>query len=220
MGYQKLIYNFVYFSHLGDWACEKCDFKHPQKILTSSSFYALSGTYNEYNTNAAVLLTKAIGINDKNINSALHEFRPAFGRQEILNVNGKKIQIFLSKNPTSFNESLRTISDFGAKNLLIVLNDRIPDGRDVSWIWDVDFEEFINDYKNIIVSGDRAYDMGLRIQYTQPITHDSLFIIQENLKEAIGLSLEKTPENETLYILPTYSAMLEVRKIIIGRKIL
>ncbi len=216
----KLTYINIYYSHLGDWECKKCNLKRPNVDLSSIEYYPVSGIYNRYNTLAAVLLAKQIGIQQKNINSALHEFKPAFGRQEILKVDGKNVQIFLSKNPTSFNESLRTIADLDAKNVLFVLNDRIPDGLDVSWIWDVDFENYIDKFKNIVISGDRAYDMGLRIKYTQPIIHDSLFIIQENLKEAIALSLEKTNKSETLYILPTYSAMLAVRKILTGKKIL
>ena len=216
----KLFYNKIYYSHLGDWECRKCGLKHPAKTFTSSPSYPLSGIYNEYNTNAAVLLCEQIGIEKQSISHALHKFKPAFGRQEILNINGKRVQIFLSKNPTGFNESLRTIANLGALNLLLVLNDRIPDGRDVSWIWDVDFEDFINKFQSIVISGDRAYDIGLRIKYTQPIIHDSSFIIQENLKEAIALGLKKTPKSEALYILPTYSAMLEARKILTGKKIL
>lgn len=217
---EKLIYNSIYFSHLGDWSCKKCYFKHPLKTFTSSPVYPLPGIYNEYNANAAALLAKEIGFNDGEIKSSLRNFKPAFGRQEILNINGKKVQIFLSKNPTSFNESLRTIMELKAKDLLIILNDRIPDGKDVSWIWDIGFEEFVPKFKNITISGDRVYDMGLRIKYSQAAIHNSLFIIQDNLEKAITLALQKTSKSETLYILPTYSAMLEVRRILTGKKIL
>jgi len=230
----KLIYDTVYFSHLGNWHCDNCKFKHSQDSFTSSPIYPLPGTYNEYNTNAAVLLAKEIGFSNVIIASSLKDFKPAFGRQEILNVYGKRVQIFLSKNPTSFNESLKTIADLNAKNLLIVLNDRIPDGLDVSWIWDVDTEEYIDSFKSVVVSGDRAFDMGLRIKYSYssefPIPNSQFstnsqnsntkFKIVEDLDEAIFLSLKNTSKSETLYILPTYSAMLEVRKILTGRKIL
>ncbi len=212
----KLIYKTVYFSHLGNWICKKCGYEHPKKTFTKSPFYPLAGTHNEYNTNAAVLLCKNLGIDEANIASALKSFKPAFGRQENLEINGKKVQIFLSKNPTSLNESLRTIANLNGKNLLIVLNDRIPDGRDVSWIWDVSFEDFSSQFKNIATSGDRALDMGLRLKYAE----FESFEIEENLEKAINISLEKTSKNETLYILPTYSAMLEVRKILTGKKIL
>jgi len=146
----------------------------------------------------------------------LKDFKPAFGRQEILNVSGKKIQIFLSKNPTGFNESLKTITDLKAKNLLLILNDKIPDGRDVSWIWDVDFENFSSQFKTVLSSGIRAFDMGLRLKYAQ----FSNFQIEENLTTAINIAIHQTPKNETLYILATYSAMLEARKILTGKKIL
>lgn len=214
---KKLTYSLIYFSHLGDWECKKCGYKHPKEIFTKSPLYPLVGIYNEYNTNAAALLTKTIGINDKKISSALHEFKPAFGRQEDLEINGKKVKIFLSKNPTSFNESLRTISDLGAKSLLIVLNDRIPDGRDVSWIWDVDFEE-MDKHRSVSVAGDRTYDMALRLKYADmPIKDEQIYT---DLEKASSENLKNLKKNETLYILPTYSAMLEVRKILTGRKIL
>ncbi|MBF8250167.1 MAG: hypothetical protein HW400_768 [Candidatus Levybacteria bacterium] len=214
----KLVYDSVYFSHLGNWQCSNCGFKHPQKTFTSSPVYPLPGAYNEYNTNAAVLLAELIGVNKKVINFALQNFKPAFGRQEILNVYGKKVQIFLSKNPTSFNESLKTIINLNATNLLIVLNDRIPDGRDVSWIWDVDFDVVKNLRGSISVAGDRVYDIALRLKYDNIPIEDKL--IYTDLEDAIFSSLKITPKSETLYILPTYSAMLEVRKILTGRKIL
>lgn len=216
----KLSYHARYYSHLGDWYCPSCGLNRPNLNIDNPPKSTLLGIYNAYNLLAAAIFAKILGVNKNVVNSALREFKPAFGRQEILTINGKKVQIFLSKNPTSFNESLKTISNLNAKNVLLVLNDRIPDGRDVSWIWDVDFEEYIRSFKNIFVSGDRAYDMGLRIKYAQSIIHDSLFIIQEDPKEAITESLKATPQTETLYILPTYSAMLEVRKILTGKKIL
>jgi len=217
----RLSYSVIFYSHLGIWKCLKCKNTRPKLDASSSPVYPLPGIYNYYNTIAAVSLSRQLGINEKNIISALKEFKPAFGRQELLNIHGKKVQIFLSKNPTSFNESLRTIKSLGAKKVLLVLNDRIPDGRDVSWIWDVDTEEYIKDFNFIIVSGDRALDMGLRIKYSSKFQISNFkFQIEENLRKAITLSLEKTPKAETLYILPTYSAMLETRKILTGKKIL
>ena len=213
---KKLIYNSVYFSHLGDWECKSCNFKHPKKAFTKSPTYPLQGTYNQYNTNAAVLFAKINNISNLTIQQSLRNFKPAFGRQEDLTIQDKKVKIFLSKNPTSFNESLRTIASLNANNLLIVLNDRIPDGLDVSWIWDVDLEDFSSRFKNITVSGDRVFDMGLRLKYAE----FKSFETEENLTKAINLSLKNTLQKETLYILPTYSAMLEVRKILTGKKIL
>ncbi len=215
--HHKLTYKTVYFSHLGDWKCPNCS-RARGPLAKISPYYPLAGVYNRYNTLAAVLTAKNIGISDKTIDSALKNFSPAFGRQEKLSVNGKSIQIFLSKNPTSFNESLRTVKELGAKNILFVLNDRIPDGRDVSWIWDIDFENFIGKNMNITISGDRCYDMGLRIKYSQIL--NTKYQIPNTLGDAITSALDKTPKSEILYILPTYSAMLEFRKILTGKKIL
>ena len=102
-------------------------------------------------------------------------------------------------------------------NFLIVLNNRIPDGLDVSWIWDVDFKPILDIATNIYVSGDRVYDLNLRLKY-----ENSRSIIRtfEGLAEAIESLVSKTKEGERLYILPTYSAMLDVRKILLGRKLL
>lgn len=218
----KLDFEFINFSHLGKWNCAKCKLTRPKLNLSEFAFYPLPGTYSKYNVLATVLLAKLNNINNEAIEQSLRRFKPAFGRQEKIEIDGKKIQLFLSKNPTSFNESLKTISELNAKNVLIVLNDRIPDGRDVSWIWDINLESLKN-FKNVIVSGDRCYDMGLRLKYqlsSEFQISNLKFKIEENLRKAINKALGKTLSNQTLYILPTYSAMLEVRKILTGKKIL
>jgi UDP-N-acetylmuramyl tripeptide synthase len=102
-------------------------------------------------------------------------------------------------------------------NFMIVLNNRIPDGLDVSWIWDVDFKPILDTAKNIIVSGDRVYDLNLRLIYENSKNNIVTF---ENLTKAIEAIIKITKEGERIYILPTYSAMLEVRKILLGRKIM
>ena len=222
----KLYYHSIYYSHLGDWECKICKHKRTKSIFSTSPSSKLAGAYNLYNILVATLVTKKIGISDEIIKKSLKTFTPAFGRQEILKVDGKKAQIFLSKNPTSFNESLRTISSLKARNVLFVLNDRIPDGRDVSWIWDVDFDDYVDKFKNIIVSGDRAYDIALRIKYAtqnsnvKSQNYKSKVKTYESLKDGIEGALLEISISETLYILPTYSAMLEVRKILTGKKIL
>lgn len=208
-----LSFSNLYFSHIGKWKCTRCSFNNPEINISEAPHYPVSGTYNKFNILASVLLAKEIGLTISEIKQGLLKFKPAFGRQEELERNGKKIKIFLSKNPTSFNESLRSIKR--AKRILLVLNDRIPDGRDVSWIWDVDFENLLSS-PEIIVSGDRAYDLGLRLKYG----NFSKIKIIDNLNRAIKFSLREMPDGETLYVLPTYSAMLEVREILTGRKIL
>ncbi len=213
----RLHFEKVYYSHLGMWSCPHCGYAHPKPQLTTF-YFPLPGLYNKYNTLAAVLVAQKIGIPDDTITLALHEVKPAFGRQEKIIKDGKIVQLFLAKNPTSFNQSLQTIHELGAKYVLFILNDRIPDGRDVSWIWDMDLENYVDAYAYIGVSGDRVYDMALRIQYAAAEQKNiSSF---EDYIQAIETSLQRTPNGQTLYILPTYSAMLLVRKHLLGRKIL
>jgi len=217
----RLSYANYYFSHLGEWFCKGCGEKRP-KLTLDSWESPLPGLYNEYNTMAAALTVLKLGIQPRHIKEALIDFIPAFGRQEEQIVDEKKVKILLSKNPAGFNASLRTALDMKPKVLLLALNDRIPDGRDVSWIWDVDFEMIPADCK-IIVSGDRVYDMALRIEYSATgykRLETRKMIVEPDLKKAINKGLETILRGETYYILATYSAMLDIRKIIIGRKIL
>ena len=160
-------------------------------------------------------------------------------------VDGKPVRILLSKNPVGTNETLRAIVELTENRphgatVLMVLNDRIPDGTDVSWIWDADMEGVAQSAQTIVVSGDRLYDMALRLAYSQPQpqvvaadkgaigdggtmtlpTTGAEIIPEPDLNRAIQRSLMALPDGETLYIVPTYSAMLEVRQILTGRGIL
>jgi lipid II isoglutaminyl synthase (glutamine-hydrolysing) len=215
----KLIFEMIFFSPLGKWKCLNCGLQRPLLKLDKAGSYPLLGTYAVYDTLAAVLTAKLLKVKDERIENALNDFKPAFGRQEEIPSNGRKVQVFLSKNPTSFNESLKTINRHQPKNLLIVLNDRIPDGTDISWIWDVDFEILLHRNIKLYLAGDRAYDLALRVKYAaQRLKTD--YILFEDLNEAVKKSLQNTPVGNKLYVLPTYSAMLEVRKILTGKKIL
>jgi len=190
----RLVFAGHYISHLGEWHCPKCDFTHPKLDLSAKDIKSpLDGVYNLYNVLAATLTAKTLGLSID-----LSRFAPAFGRAE--EINGAKI--LLSKNPAGFNESLRTILDSKHRGpILLVLNDRIPDGRDVSWIWDVDFELLQKYPFPIYVSGDRAFDLALRLKYAA---------VPVEIKEELNAS----------WILPTYSAMLDIRKKLTGKKIL
>lgn len=215
----RLTYRANYFSHLGDWYCSVCGEKRPALALSSWES-PLPGLYNKYNTLASVLAAQTLGIHSSHIKESLRGFAPAFGRQEERIVNGHTIKLFLSKNPAGFNASLRAVLEMGPRVILLALNDRIPDGRDVSWIWDVDFE-MMNPNSCVIVTGDRAYDMGLRMKYTKnEIKNDKKLFIVPQTKEAIRQGLSLLKKNEILYVLSTYSAMLDIRKVITGRKIL
>ena len=221
-----LDYEGVYLSHLGDYHCPSCGFRKSQLAVDSREWpQILIGVYNKYNTLAAGLVAREIGIDTPAIYDTIKNFRAAFGRAEELDVNGKHVRILLSKNPVGMNETIRAVADLqkkgGASTKLLVLNDRTPDGTDVSWIWDVDTEKLVELGGTIVVSGDRVYDMALRLRYSQTEEQNNFkLIVKEDLQEAITTALEQTPADETLHILPTYSAMLEVRGLLTGRKIL
>lgn len=221
-----LDYAGVYLSHLGDFNCPSCGFtKSPLALHSSEWPQILIGVYNKYNTLAAGLVAQELAIEQGQIFSQIKTFKAAFGRAEELVVAGKQVRILLSKNPVGMNETIRAVNDLKAagqaSTTLLVLNDRIPDGTDVSWIWDVDTEKLVQLGGTFIVCGDRLYDLALRLTYSTPEPPDSLNLrVVEDLPEAIALALEATPPKETLHILPTYSAMLEVREILTGRKIL
>lgn len=218
----SLDYKGVYLSHLGDFQCPKCGFSRSQPKLESSEFpQILVGLYNKYNTLAAATAARELGVDEATILDTINNFQAAFGRAEDLEINGKRVRILLSKNPVGTNETIRVVTQSHDKTTLLVLNDRTPDGTDVSWIWDVDTEKLVERGGTLVVSGDRLYDMALRLRYSEK-TSDSHFnlIVEEDLRQAIATALEHTPDNETLHILPTYSAMLEVREVLTGRKIL
>ena len=218
----SLDYKGVYLSHLGDFTCPKCGFTKSKPTLESSEWsQILVGLYNKYNTLAAATAAIELGVDEVTIRDTINTFQAAFGRAEDLVINGKRVRILLSKNPVGTNETIRVVTQSTDKTTLLVLNDRTPDGTDVSWIWDVDTEKLVERGGTLVVSGDRVYDMALRLRYSQKSLESNLnLIVEEDLRQAIATALEHTPENETLHILPTYSAMLEVREVLTGRKIL
>ncbi|MFM5983274.1 MAG: MurT ligase domain-containing protein [Sphaerospermopsis kisseleviana] len=218
----SLDYQGVYLSHLGDFSCPSCGFSKSQPSLESSEWsQILVGLYNKYNTLAAATAAKELGVEETKIREAINNFQAAFGRAEDLVIDGKKVRILLSKNPVGTNETIRVVTQSTDKTTLMVLNDRTPDGTDVSWIWDVDTEKLVERGGTLVVSGDRVYDMALRLRYSEKSIDSKInLIVESDLKKAITIALEHTPKNETLHILPTYSAMLEVREVLTGRKIL
>lgn len=200
----RLTYEGIYYSHIGVWHCKKCGFSRPNPDV-SIGLSPLPGFYNKYNALGALSVAKALGIA-----ANLANFKAAFGRQEEFEIDGKKVKIFLSKNPAGFNASLRTALEMKAKTFLVLLNDRIPDGRDISWIWDVDFEMIDDKKTQIFIAGDRVYDLALRLKYAG---------LEAKISD-VGKTLKTVKTGETLFVLPTYSAMLEIRRELLGRKIL
>jgi len=216
----SLDYQGVYLSHLGDFTCPQCGFTKSQPTLASREWaQILVGLYNKYNTLAAATAATALGVEEKTIRETVNNFQAAFGRAEELTVDGKHVRILLSKNPVGTNETIRVVTQSKDHTTLMVLNDRTPDGTDVSWIWDVDTEKLVERGGTLIVSGDRLYDMALRLRYSEKSPQSQInLIVESDLREAIAIALKHTPVDETLHILPTYSAMLEVREILTGSK--
>jgi len=216
---KNLKYKKKFYAQQGHYYCD-CGFSRPEpkykadvilhkthsiiKIDNIEYEVPLVGLYNAYNALGAIALAKEIGI--KNIQENIKTFKVAFGRSEVKYLNNHKTLIQLIKNPTGANEVLKTI-DLDS-NILIVINDNYADGRDVSWLWDANFELLKNIKKEIIVSGTRANDMALRLKYAGVDT-DNIKIIDE-LKTAIDYIAQNADNNIT--ILPTYTALLKITK--------
>jgi len=183
----------------------------------------LVGLYNVYNALTAAATGVALGIGAAAIQGGVASFTAAFGRQERFDVRGREVQTILAKNPTGLNQVLRAlVADGGRlkpsatpepepKNLLFLLNDDIADGRDVSWIWDVDFEMLAGHTGLLLASGRRAADMALRLKYAGL---DPDPVLEGNTERALARALSLTAEGGTLYVVPTYTAMLQVRRIL------
>lgn len=231
----ELTYDRIYFAHLGHYHCSGCSFKRPvpdvlltaynpkpdgsaqleikigNDLITLSS--PLPGIYNLYNLLAALTCAIALKIPAAQAAKTLEMANPAFGRMEFFTLEGKKLVIALIKNPVGANEVLRTIMAKSAdSSLLVAINDKIADGRDVSWLWDVDFEKLVKNQgilPHISVSGLRAWDMAVRFKYAGFDPHK--LMIEEKTDRALKYALQETPPGGTLFILPTYTAMLEIR---------
>jgi UDP-N-acetylmuramyl tripeptide synthase len=172
----------------------------------------LIGLYNVYNALAAAATGVALGIGAAAIQGGVASFTAAFGRQERFDVRGREVQTILAKNPAGLNQVLRAlVAEPGPKNLLFLLNDDIADGRDVSWIWDVDFEMLAGHTGLLLASGRRAADMALRLKYAGL---DPDPVLESNAERALARALSLTAEGGTLYVVPTYTAMLPVRRIL------
>jgi UDP-N-acetylmuramyl tripeptide synthase len=231
-------YAAAYVGHLGDYRCPACGHARPPLDVaarridlrgTESAAFdlvapegsarvelALPGLYNVYNALAAAALTRALGVELPEIAAGLGKARPAFGRFERLALDGRTLLLLLIKNPAGANEALRTIVSAGAPKLAIVaLNDAIADGRDVSWIWDVDFELLAAGLERLIASGDRAAELALRFKYGG--VPASAIEVVPDLGRALDRGLALTEPGGELVCLPTYTAMLGLQGIVTER---
>ena len=229
------VFEGVYFGHVGHYRCPRGDFTRPTPDVRATSVVIdgmegmrlrvtdgvqdvnvevpLSGLYNAYNVVLALAAAKALNVPLVKGAAALRDFAPAFGRMERTVIEGRPAVLLLAKNPTGFNEVLRTAIQFGkARSFLIALNDRIADGQDVSWIWDVDFEQLKGAAQHIVVSGDRALDLRLRLKYAE-LPDDQIEVVTD-WRDALKRAARATPAGETVFVLPTYTAMLELRAVL------
>ncbi len=216
----KLEYSAMSYSHLGDYVCEKCHFSSPEKWTEPiAPLEHLSGVYNRYNVRAAVsLLHFALNAPYVKSRELLKGTKPAFGRQERFTALGKEWIVILSKNPSGFNQSIESLKELLGESkttICLVLNDRIPDGTDVSWIWDVEFEKVFSYANTVIVSGDRTFDMAIRMQ-----TKNLKLTAEPDLKKALELCVKNQGTQTPIVVLATYTGMLETRKLLIGKSML
>jgi UDP-N-acetylmuramyl tripeptide synthase len=232
------VYTAAYVGHLGDYRCPRGDHERPplevagREValhgLERASFLLdtpegsrrielkLPGLYNVYNAVAAAALARALGAELGEIAAGLERFSAAFGRFERVAVGDKEVLLLLIKNPAGANEAVRTLVDGGAPRVLVVaLNDEIADGRDVSWIWDVDFEPLLPGLERLVASGGRAAELALRFRYGG-LDEDAIEL-QPDLGAALDRGLELTPVGTELVVLPTYTAMLGLQRLLASR---
>jgi UDP-N-acetylmuramyl tripeptide synthase len=253
-------YEVAFVGHLGHYSCPNCGAERPRPDVAATKIELLGmdgsrttvrtpvgeielrlplpGLYNVYNALAAVAAALHLGVAPERIAAALGEVQAAFGRVETIEVGGADVSILLIKNPAGANEVLRTLAPEAARgpiDLWIALNDRIADGRDVSWVWDADFELLADSVRRVVCAGTRAPEMALRLKYAGwprerievvPAIEASLdaAVAAATSNAAVDLvppvgSTKSTapPTRPRLFALPTYTALLELRKLLADR---
>ncbi|HZU12899.1 MAG TPA: MurT ligase domain-containing protein [Chloroflexota bacterium] len=232
-------FSVTFVGHLGHYICRTCGFSRPAPQVAAEdvrlngvdgSLFAITdsderisvalplpGLYNVYNATAAAAAACALGIRLCEVRAGLENVTPAFGRMERLEIDGRHVYLALAKNPTGLNEVLRTIESVEQPLFLLpMLNDNIADGRDVSWIWDADVEMLRGRVASATFSGTRAADMALRFKYagvTAP-AGSALWSIEPDPEHALRSALSATPRGERLFVLPTYTALLQMRGVL------
>ena len=229
-------YEAVYLGHLGRYRCPSCGRERPKpeiaaetvrlrgmagsdvRITTPTGAIELSlplpGLYNVYNALAATAAALQLGATTAQVGEALSRVAAAFGRAEQVRVNGRDVAILLVKNPAGANEVLRTLTlEDGALDLWIALNDGIADGRDISWIWDADFELLADRAGHVTCSGTRAEEMALRLKYAG---FEGPIAVERELGPSLD-SAVASANGGRLFALPTYTALLELRDLLADR---
>lgn len=220
-----------FYGHIGHYECPKGDFDRPQPSVAVVSVertdlsgidftvaiqgrrhdlrLALPGTYNLYNALAAVALTAGLGIDMAVVRPTLATTTAAFGRVEQVTVQGRQLYLLLIKNPAGFTQVLETFLLSEQARILMVINDNYADGRDVSWLWDVPLEALAAHKPVVLASGDRGADMAVRLHYAGVEAKYT-----DSMEKALQELIRATPEGGTAFVLPTYTAMLAIRKLL------
>ncbi len=231
-------YDRAFVGHLGHYRCPNCgaDRPAPEVAATEVELHGISGSrvrmrtpegdlelnlplpglYNAYNALAAVTAGLRSGVSIEVIRQGLESIKTVFGRVETIDVAGKPVSIMLIKNPAGANEVLRTLqleSADGGIDLWLALNDRIADGRDISWIWDADFELLAGGVRRVVCAGTRAPEMALRLKYAG-WPQDSIEV-REPIAASLDSAVSAAPAR--LFALPTYTALLELRTMLAHR---
>jgi lipid II isoglutaminyl synthase (glutamine-hydrolysing) len=229
-------YDAVYLGHMGRYRCPNCGRRRPDLQVAATRVtldgmegsqvelrtphgelalrLPLPGLYNVYNAVAATATALELGVPLATVGAALEAFGGAFGRVETIPVDGRRVSILLIKNPAGANEVLRTLTlKDGKLDLWMALNDRIADGRDISWIWDADFEALAGRVRRVTCSGTRAEEMALRLKYAGI---DAELAVDRDLGDSLDAAVANA-EAERIYALPTYTALLELRDLLAER---
>jgi lipid II isoglutaminyl synthase (glutamine-hydrolysing) len=239
------VFDAIYLGHLGHYRCTACGQTRPTPTVRATEVrlegvrrarftlhtpagraevtLALPGLYNVYNALGAAALASALEIPLERIVAGLQDTRAAFGRAESVTFgdpeNPRELRILLVKNPAGANEVLRTLAlEPGEHDLLGALNDNIADGRDVSWIWDADFELLAGRVRRVTCSGTRAAELAVRLKYAG--IDPRRIRVQSDLRLALAAASAERPQLERapLYVLPTYTAMLSLRQLLAAQR--
>jgi UDP-N-acetylmuramyl tripeptide synthase len=234
----RLDFSRRFYGHIGHYRCPNGDFERPRPRVEIASVttadaagsrfvvavdgvpseivFPLAGTYNMYNALAAVSLAHGLGIEQSVVTTTLATTVAAFGRVEVLELDGRTLSLLLVKNPIGLSQVLETfVSRQDRPHLLFAINDLAADGRDVSWLWDVPIEELLPVGSVVLTTGIRGADMSLRLHYAGIESAEI-----ENVASAVDTLVRQTPVGGTAYILPTYTAMLGIRKMLSRRAVM
>ena len=236
----RLGYDMVTIAHLGRWSCGACGLARPEPDVGATKVelhgldgqrlgmaaphgpmevsLRLPGIHNAYNAVAATATSLALDIDPETIGPALARRQAAFGRAERTQVGPIRVTTLLAKNPAGANENIRTMLLEGQPlHVLVLLNDRTADGQDVSWIWDVDYELLLEGDRlaSLTVGGDRAYDLALRFRYAG-LDADRLAVVPA-VGAAFDAALMACGTGGDVYVLPTYTALLEFKALLADR---